>query len=208
MPNVALQPTLTPDATTAVPMDFWRMSVAHYHSMIDAGILTDDDPVELLGGWLIYKMPKKPHHRLTTRRIRSALEGIAPEDCYVDSQEPITTEDSEPEPGVVVVRGDPEDYDDRHPGPQDLSLVVEVSDATLHRDRTLKKQLYAGAGIPVYWIANLPQAQLEVYSDPSPSTDPADYRVRRVYGMEDELEVDLPGLETTRLRVRDLIRGG
>ncbi len=105
-----------------------------------------------------------------------------------------------------MVRGDPEDYDDRHPGPGDVSLVVEVSDATLQRDRTLKKHLYAQAGIPVYWIANLPQAQLEVYSNPSLSTDPADYRYRRVYGMEEDLEVALPGLETIRLKVRDLIR--
>ncbi len=106
-----------------------------------------------------------------------------------------------------MVRGDPDDYADRHPGPGDVSLVVEVSDATLQGDRTLKKQLYAQAGIPVYWIANLPQGQLEVYSDPSTSTDPADYRVRRVYGMEEELDIDLPGVEAARLRIRDLIPG-
>lgn len=208
MTTVALQPGPALDAGLAVvPADvFWRISVAQYHGMIEAGILTADDPVELIAGWLINKRPKKPNHRLTTRRIRDALERIAPGGCYVDSQEPITTEDSEPEPDVVVVRGDPEDYGDRHPGPRDVALVVEVSDATLNRDRTLKKHLYARAGIPVYWITNLPQAQLEVYSDPAPSTEPADYRYRRVVGMDDEVDVDLPGLETVRLKVRDLIR--
>ncbi len=208
MTTVALQPgPALDDGLAVVPADvFWRISVAQYHDMIEAGILTADDPVELIAGWLINKMPKKPNHRLTTRRIRDALERIVPGGCYVDSQEPITTEDSEPEPDVVVVRGDPEDYGDRYPGPRDVALVVEVSDATLNRDRTLKKYLYARAGVPVYWIANLPQAQLEVCSDPSPSTEPADYRYRRVVGMDDEVDVDLPGLETVRLEVRDLIR--
>ena len=207
MTDVALQPESMIDASPdAVPVEaFRRISVARYHSMIDAGILTDDDPVELLGGWLIDKMPKKPRHRLTTRRIRAALERIVPVDVYVDSQEPITTHDSEPEPDVVVVHGDPEDYADRHPGPQDVSLVVEVSDATLQSDRTLKKKLYAQAGIPIYWIAtNLPDAQLEVCSDPSPST--ADYRSRQLYGMEDEVEVTIRGVAPVRLKVRDLIK--
>ncbi len=206
--NVALQPLPTTAASPAtVPVEvFWRISVAQYHGMIDAGILTDDDPVELLGGWLLYKMPKKPRHRLTTRLLRSALEGIVPEGWYVDSQEPITTADSEPEPDVVVVRGRPEDYADRHPGPGDLALVIEVADATLQRDRTLKKQLYAQAGIPAYWIANLPESQLEVYGDPSAATDPPDYRYRRVFGMDDEVEVSVEGALKGRITVGDVLR--
>jgi hypothetical protein len=71
--------------------------------MIRAGILTDDDPVELLEGWLVPKMPKNPPHRITTRLTREALVGILPTGWYVDTQEPITTADSEPEPDVVVV---------------------------------------------------------------------------------------------------------
>src|SRR5438552_16704613 len=88
----------------------FRLSVEQYHEMIDAGILTDDDPVELLEGWLVSKMPKKPAHRIATRRTRTALEGIVPEGWYVDSQEPITLGSSEPEPAVAVVRGQTEDY--------------------------------------------------------------------------------------------------
>ncbi len=204
MTQVAVQPLPTPETDPAEV--FWRMSVPQYHGMIDAGLLTDDDPVELLYGWLIYKMPKNPYHRLVTRRIRAALERLVPKAWFVESQEPITTDDSEPEPDVIVVQGDPEDYGDRHPGPGDLVLVVEVSDATLQRDQTLKKQLYARAGIPVYWIANLPEAQLEVYSGLSPSTSPAEYRHRIVYGLDEVLEVALPGMEeTVGLEVRSLL---
>ncbi len=73
--------------------------------MIDAGILTEDHPIELLEGWLVPRMPKNPSHRLATGLIRETLEGLLPDDWYVDSQEPITTLDSEPEPDVVVVKG-------------------------------------------------------------------------------------------------------
>ena len=90
-----------------IPQDLiWRMGVEQYHAMIEAGILTDDDSVELLEGWLVLKMPKNPPHRATTRLVRAGLERVLPEGWYVDSQEPITLIDSEPEPDVVVVRGD------------------------------------------------------------------------------------------------------
>jgi Uma2 family endonuclease len=90
--------------------------------MIHLGILSDDDPVELLEGWLIYKMPKNPSHRVTTKLTLKALEAIVPQGWYVDSQEPITLEDSEPEPDIAIVRGDTRDYLDRHLGASDIAL--------------------------------------------------------------------------------------
>ena len=96
--------------------------------MVRLDILSDDDPVELLEGWLIYKMPKNPPHRATTKLTRNALEAIIPGDWYVDTQEPITLIDSEPEPDVVIVRSHTRDYLDRHPSAQDIALIVEVSD--------------------------------------------------------------------------------
>ena len=88
----------------------WQLSVERYHQMVEAGIITDDDPVELLQGRLITKMSKKPPHRLSTRLLRKALEGLVPEGWYVDSQEPLTTADSEPEPDISIVRGSDRDY--------------------------------------------------------------------------------------------------
>src|SRR5438105_7391720 len=88
----------------AVLRDFiWRLSVSQYHNMVQTGVLTEDDPVELLEGWLVQKMPTKPLHRLTTEAIREALEGLLPVGWHVNVQEPITTETSEPEPDVSVV---------------------------------------------------------------------------------------------------------
>ncbi len=191
---------------TAVPNDFiWRLSVAQYHAMIRCGILTADDPVELLEGWLVTKMPKNPAHRVATRSTLKALERIVPAGWYVDAQEPITLETSEPEPDVMVVRGETRQYHDRHPGPADLALAVEVADTTLQRDRGSKKRAYARARIPAYWIINLVENQLEVYADPSGPAEEPDYRQRQDYGPTDTVPVWIEGREIGRLPVRELL---
>lgn len=89
--------------------------------MIRSGILTDDDPVELLEGWLVTKMLKNRRRSLSTQRTREALVRTVPSGWFVDAQEPITTADSEPEPAIVVVRGDKWDYTERHPSADDLA---------------------------------------------------------------------------------------
>jgi Uma2 family endonuclease len=173
--------------------------------MIEAGILTEDDPVELLEGWLVAKMPKKVPHSATTRLVREALAQILPDGWYVDSQEPVTMADSEPEPDVIVMRGEIQDYLDRHPGPADLALLIEVADATLRRDRTVKKRLYAAARIPVYWIINLPDRQLEVYTKPFGQGRQADYRERLLFRAGNEAPVVIDGREIGRLPVDQLL---
>jgi Uma2 family endonuclease len=173
--------------------------------MIRTGILTEDDPVELLEGWLVIKMPQNPPHRAAVRLIQRALEGRVPSNWYVDTQAPITTAHSEPEPDVVVVRGDTRQYLDRHPGPQDLALVIEVADTTLQRDRLLKKALYALAGIPVYWIVNIPERMCEVYTNPSEPGEQPDYRQRQDYGPMDEVPLVIEGVEIGYIAVQELL---
>jgi Uma2 family endonuclease len=159
-----ISPSHSP-ATTSEPV--WRFTVPQYHRMVQLGILTEDDPVELLAGWLVQKMTKNPPHRVATRLVRDALEAIIPDGWYVETQEPITLADSEPEPDVAIILGNTRDYLDRHPGATEVALVIEVSDSTLERDRTLKQTIYAQAGIPMYWIVNLNNRTLELYSDPN-----------------------------------------
>lgn len=182
------------NASLAVPdSPIWRLSIAQYHQMVQSGILTDDDPVELLEGWLVTKMPKNPPHRLATQLLREALAQLAPAGWYVDAQEPITTADSEPEPDVVIVRGDRRLYRDRHPGPAEIALVVEVADSTLQRDRTTKQRLYAAAGIVAYWIVNLVEGQVEVYHEPTgPSAAPG-YARRTDYRRDESIPLLLDG---------------
>src|ERR1039458_4093748 len=95
----------------AVPeAPIFRLTVEQYHDMVRTGILTEDDPVELLEGWLVYKMSKNPPHSVATDLTATALRRLAPSDWCVRSQEPITTSDSEPEPDIALARGTPRDY--------------------------------------------------------------------------------------------------
>ena len=192
--------------TLAVPTEpIWRLSVEQYHAMIQAGILTDDDPVELLEGWLVAKMPRNPPHRLATQLTREALARLVPTNWYVDAQEPLTTANSEPEPDVMVVRGERRQYLNRHPGPREVALVVEVADTTLQRDRRAKKRLYAQAGIPVYWLINLVENQCEVYTDPSGPAEQPDYRQRQDYGRADTVPFVLEGQTIGQLAAQELL---
>lgn len=183
----------------------FKLSIDQYHQMIHAGILTDDDPIELLDGWLVYKMPKNRQHIIATRHARDLIEQSIPPGWYVDSQEPITTEESEPEPDVCVVRGALDDYPDHHPRPADIALLVEVADTTLDRDRGFKKRLYAQASIPIYWIVNLQDLQVEVYTEPSGPGRLPDYHQRQDYPLTQSVPLVIDGRDVGRLPVQDLL---
>ncbi|MEC4819182.1 MAG: Uma2 family endonuclease, partial [Scytonema sp. PMC 1069.18] len=186
--------------TPTVPTEpVWRFSVEQYHQMIRQGILTEDDPVELLEGWIIPKLPKNPPHRAATTLTRNALEEIVPERWYVDTQEPVTLGGSEPEPDVAIIRLTTRDYLDRHPGSHDIALVVEVADSSLEKDRTVKKRIYARAAIPVYWIVNLIEQQLEVYTQPLNLLAEPTYQQRKDYTLSDSVTVDITGREIGRI---------
>ncbi|MEG5018335.1 MULTISPECIES: Uma2 family endonuclease [unclassified Microcoleus] len=194
------------ESVAAIPNDLiLRLSIEQYHAIIKAGILTDDDSVELLEGWLVFKMPKNPPHRVTTRLVRTALENILPPGWYVDSQEPITLSNSEPEPDIVVVRGDTRQYLDRHPGAEDIALIIEVSDTTLQRDRTVKKQIYARAGIAIYWIVNLVEGLVEVYSQPLVEVEQPDYSQRLDFGRSAVIPIIIEGREIGAIAVDALL---
>jgi Uma2 family endonuclease len=200
----SVSPALPPsDALLDAPI--YRLSVAQYHAMGEHGILGEDDPVELLEGLLVRKMTRYRPHTLTTGLVRRALERLLPTGWYVESQEPITTVESEPEPDAMIVRGEPRDLRDRQPGPEEVVLVVEVADTSLATDRGTKKRVYARAGILVYWIANLVEGRFEVYTEPTGPAEQPDYRQRQEYGPDDEIPVVLDGNEVGRLLVRELL---
>lgn len=189
----------------AVPtLPIWRLSVAQYHQMIEAGILDEDDPIELLEGWLVPKVPKNPLHCVSTGLLRDALARL-PSGFFVVSHGSLTTEDSEPEPDVMIVRGKPHDYLTKHPSGGDVALLIEVADSSLARDRVQKKQLYARAGVPVYWIINLSENQVEVYSAIGDEAEQVDYLDRQDFLPADEVPLLLDGREIGRLRVSELL---
>jgi Uma2 family endonuclease len=185
----------------------WRLSTERYHKMIEAGILTGDDHVELLEGWLVPKMVKNPRHRVAARLMQKALERALPEGWDVDKEAPITLadEDSEPEPDVLVIRGDTRRYSHRHPGPGDVALVVEVADSSLERDRGAKKRLYAAAGIPIYWIVNLIDRRIEVYSLPSGACANPEFGHREDFISGQAVPVVMDGREVATIPVCDVL---
>jgi len=186
-------------------LDLYRLSVEQYHQMIARGILAEDEPIELLEGCLVKQMTKKPPHVVSTGLVQDALTPLLPAGWHVSVQDPITTDDSEPEPDIKVVRGDRRDYAERHPGPGEVAFVVEVADTSLTSDRGIKKRIYARAGMPLYWILNLPARRLEVYSDPT-GPDPApDYRQRRDFEADEMVAVIVDGQDVGRIRVSDLL---
>jgi Uma2 family endonuclease len=179
----------------------WHMSVEQYHAMIDNGILGPDDPVELLEGVLVQKMPINPPHRISTLAVFQALIRIVSAGWYVDKEAPVTFAASEPQPDVAVIRGETRDYPGRHPGPEDVALIVEVADATVARDRVVKKRIYAAAGVPFYWLLDLINFNLEVYSEPKSG----DYQQCAVYGPDDSVPVTLDGRTVGTIPVRSLL---
>ncbi len=181
-----------------------RLTVEQYHDMARQGIFSDDDRVELLEGLLVRKTTVSPAHHLATARVQNVLQTYTPQGYFVASPASVTLATSEPEPDAMVVRGVREDYAERHPGHGDVVLIVEVADSSLRGDR-FKKAIYAKAALPVYWIVNLIDRQIEVYSEPTGPAERPDYRDRRDYAETGELPLVIDGREIARIPVREVI---
>jgi Uma2 family endonuclease len=142
-----------------------RIKVEEYHRMITAGILGEDERVQLIDGVLVAMTPQGPAHALAIQRLTRVLIQAVGEAFEVRPQLPLTLQqDSEPEPDLAVVRAEEARSRKRHPGT--ALLVIEVAGESLRLDRGSKAAVYARAGIPEYWIVNLAEARVEVHRDP------------------------------------------
>src|SRR5437868_4533865 len=152
-----------------------RWNVDEYHKMIDLGLLRDGAPIELIDGMLVYKdrgesggrpMVQGSRHHLAVAQLVQLNAVLDRLGFHIRIQSSITVSPNhEPEPDGVVLPGKPVDYR-RIPTARDTALVIEVADLSLEYDRTVKKQMYATAAIPLYWIVNLRQNIVEVYEQP------------------------------------------
>lgn len=182
-----------------------RVSVDEYHEMIKNGVLGEGDPVELLDGYLVTKMSRNAPHDSAVRRLGNRLPGLLPSGWVSQMQCAITLPQSEPEPDAAIMRGSESTFDSRHPTPADLSVVIEVADSSLYLDRKEKSAIYARAAVPVYWIVNVADRQVEVYSNPDAAADPPRYRDRTDYRPGDQLPVTLDGILAATIAVADLL---
>jgi Uma2 family endonuclease len=147
------------------------MTVDEYESLVRSGGLKSRNRFHLINGYLVAKMTQNPPRRVADELCGAALARILPTDRYhVAAAKPVRLpgRDSEPEPDRCVVRGTIRDYEDHHPGPGEIALIVEVSDSSLAEDRALAREVYGPAGIPVYWIVDLIHRQVEVHTEPGP----------------------------------------
>lgn len=202
-------PESTPAATTAepagpgwIPSPLYRFSLERYEELVDSGAFTTRDRFHLIDGYLVAKMTQNPSHNTADELCGEALRRVVPPGWYIRPSKPvrIPSRSSKPEPDRTVVRGTIRDYSRRDPDPPDVALIVEVSDSSLRADRELA-QVYGGGGIAVYWIINLVDRQVEVYSDPHQ----AGYRSRTDYQPGQQVPVVIDGVEVGRIPVDDLL---
>jgi Uma2 family endonuclease len=175
-----------------------RWTRQEYDRMVEAGIFGPDDRVELIGGEILTRSPQTSLHATALCLAGDAMRRALGHGFEVRCRLPLAlAADSEPEPDVAVVEGSPRDYRDAHPST--ALLIVEVAEASLAYDRTVKKALYATCGIAEYWIVNLPERVLEVHLQPAGR----DYRSRRILGPDADLA---PAFRPeARIRVSDLL---
>jgi Uma2 family endonuclease len=189
-----------------VPLnDLKRFTVDEYHAMIDAGVFAADENFELLEGLIVRKTTKHPPHWIATGLLRDALIALGIPGYFVHSQDPLTTSDSEPEPDLALIRGDRRDYLGRNPNPNEAPLVIEVAESSLLQDRGWKKRIYARAAIPFYWIVNLIDRQIEVYTQPSGAALRPAYAICEIVGSDGEVTVVIDNREVGRMRVKDFL---
>jgi Uma2 family endonuclease len=143
-----------------------RFTRAEYYRMAEAGILGEDDRVELIEGEIVQMSPIGSRHFAFVISLNRLLAVRLANDALVSVQSPvILTDDTEPQPDLAVLR--PRAYKERKAYADDVLLLIEVADTSLAYDRTTKLRLYARAGIPEYWIVDCAAESVEVYRDPS-----------------------------------------
>ncbi len=142
-----------------------KWSVDDYHRMIDVGILCDRQ-VELISGEIIEVSPEGPTHRFISVKLVKYLKLLLAESAEIYESHPITLIDSEPEPDIAIVKSPDLLYRNRHPQPEEIYWLIEIADKTLAKDKQIKQQVYAVAGIKEYWIIDVKNKELIVYRNP------------------------------------------
>ena len=155
------------DVLSRHPVPRHRLTVADYHRLGEAGILDEDDRVELIRGELIEMTPIGSRHAESLRRLHRALAAVVGDRAVIAVQDPLGLVDSEPQPDLMLLSPLPGGYWECHPGPEDVLLVVEVADTTARYDREIKVPLYAEVGVREAWLIDLVAGCVQVHREPS-----------------------------------------
>jgi len=144
-----------------------RFTVEDYFRMAESGVFAPEAKVELIDGVVVDMLPTGPFHSGSDSRLIRLFTGLSQDRWIVSCQAPLHlgTHDM-PEPDLMLLRPSEDDYTIHHPTPDDVYLIIEVSDSSLAYDQNTKLPLYARADIAEVWILNAPQKQLEIYREP------------------------------------------
>jgi Uma2 family endonuclease len=190
--------------TLPSPSYVHRITADRYERMIAGGLLDEDDRVELLGGVLVNKMAQGPDHVWAVDELAAQLDAMSAGAWHTRKEHPARVSDyDEPEPDVAVVMGVRAALRGRHPVASEIPLVAEVAGTTLAEDRGIKQERYARARIPIYWIINLHDAVIEVYTDPDATT--GRYLSRADFGPGTRVPVVIFGTVAGEVAVSDLM---
>jgi Uma2 family endonuclease len=175
------------------------ITVEEYDRMIEFGVYTENDRIELLNGEILELMPKGPKHVYFNEKIADVLKEILGKDADVRSQNPIILDDfSEPEPDIVLAKPPRENYLEKHPTASDIFLIMEISDTTLIYDRENKARAYSRNGIRQYLLLNLQNETIEEYREPGEDG----YQFKRTLRKGDSL--NLESFPEVEIKIDDL----
>lgn len=145
-----------------------RFNAKEFYRMVEVGLLRPDARVELLDGRIIDMSPIGPFHGGITKSLNLHFTEQARGRWITAVQDPVRLDDySEPQPDLMLLKKIPDFYRTRHPRPEDVYLLIEISDTSLELDRDEKLPVYARAGISEVWIVNLIERAIEVYREPN-----------------------------------------
>jgi Uma2 family endonuclease len=144
-----------------------HFTIDEYHRLTELGFFSEDDRVELIEGKIITMAAKGTNHTVCCTKLLRELSQLLGDRATLRCQDPILLRsNSEPEPDFAIVKDRDDEYLSSHPQAEDIILVIEIADSSLIYDRETKLSIYAEASIFDYWIVNLPEYQLETYSQP------------------------------------------
>lgn len=200
----------SPDST------LMRFNVTQLMRMIDVGIIPDGAPFELLDGIIIRRDDSATDYEQATRRVRRGIVVDSLTDYLTNAfrnsknsvrcATPIElSENCVYEPDLTIIRGHSRDYFPKFPTPAATYLCIDITDRYVERDPNARLEQFASVAIPAYWLVNLQQGQLEVYS--SPDVEQQTYRQNTVLSRQDSVNLTIPGQETIKLSVEDILNG-
>lgn len=176
----------------SVQIEHWNFRVDEYHRMLETGILSEDDRVELIEGEIVKMSPIGSRHVGCVNRLTALLTRNLGSTAIVSIQNPIRLDDySEPQPDIALLKPRDDFYAGSLPSADDVLLIIEVADSSIELERRVKLPLYARAGIPEVWLANLPEDRVEAHSDPANGV----YQKTRILNRVESIQSEkLPGL--------------